>query len=250
MTTLLGPILAVALMAQIQGGTLEGKVVDDDGKSIVNAEVVFFAPAPWEGTVGPVVVSTKTGAGGRYRLTTPPLGRGIINGVHVWAYRPGLAVTAAPSYQLPAALVLHKPAPKTVKVEGPGGQPLAGARISLRALFVSPTTIADGPDSIAEPLAVTTGADGTASLSYLASGHQLVAVRVTVDAIGTNPRTTHGANLIGLDDDRREASCLAADDPEAAAHDQRSCRRSPGQAGDEDRGVPIGRRARADLYHD
>ena len=44
---------------------------------------------------------------------------------------------------------------------------------------------ADAPASIAEPLAVTTGPDGTASLAYLGAGDQLVAVRVTADSIGT-----------------------------------------------------------------
>ena len=34
MTTLLGPILAAALVAQIHGLELQGKVVDDQGKPV------------------------------------------------------------------------------------------------------------------------------------------------------------------------------------------------------------------------
>ena len=46
MTTLFGPILATALLAQIQGGTIQGRVVDDQGKPVAGAQVVFFAPPP------------------------------------------------------------------------------------------------------------------------------------------------------------------------------------------------------------
>ena len=41
------------------------------------------------------------------------------------------------------------------------------------------------PDTLAAPLAVTTGPDGRASLNYLAAGDRLVAVRVTAESIGT-----------------------------------------------------------------
>ena len=185
MTTLFGPILAAALFAQIQGATLEGKVVDEAGKPVVGAEVVFYAPPSWEGNVEPVVVQTTTGADGRYRLTTPPLGRGVNNGLYVWVYQPGSALTAAPSYQLPPAIVLRKPAPKTVRVEGPDGRPVAGACVSVRALYVTNGGLANAPESLAAALAIATGPDGNADLKYLAGPDQLMAVRVTARPIGT-----------------------------------------------------------------
>ena len=121
MTTLLGSILATALVAQFQGGTIEGKVVDDQRRPVSAAQVVFYAPPPLEGTVDPVEVRTQTDAGGQFRLVSPPLGRTAMTGVHVWAYRPGSAITAAPSYQPPLDLVLRKPQPRTVRVASSAG---------------------------------------------------------------------------------------------------------------------------------
>jgi hypothetical protein len=185
MITLFGPILTVALMAQFQGGTIQGTVVDDQGKPVVNAQVVFCAPAPLEGNLEPLVVQSKTDSEGRYRIATPLAGSGIFSGAYVWVCKPGFALTSAPCDHLPPAIVLHKAAPKTLKVVGPGDLPVAGARISVRTLFVSARTIADVPELLAEPRAVSTGTDGTASLADLGAEDQVVAVRLTADAIGT-----------------------------------------------------------------
>ncbi len=63
MTTLFASILAMALVAQIQGGTIQGKVVDDQGKPVADAQVVFFAARHFDGSGDPVEVQTKTDAG-------------------------------------------------------------------------------------------------------------------------------------------------------------------------------------------
>jgi hypothetical protein len=60
MTTLFGPVLAAALLAQFQGGTIKGGIVDDQGKPVAGAQVVFFAPRPSEGKVDSVEVSSST----------------------------------------------------------------------------------------------------------------------------------------------------------------------------------------------
>jgi Carboxypeptidase regulatory-like domain len=186
MTTLLSSILATALVAQLQGGTVQGRVVDDQGKPVANAELVFYAPPPLEGKVDPVEIRTKTVAGGHFLLESPPLGRTAMNGVHVWASRSGSALTAAPSYQPLLVLDLLKPHPRTVKVEGPDGQPVAGATISPRFLFVAESgATAELPDSLGRPLVVTTGPDGQATLNYLAARDKLVVVRLTAASIGT-----------------------------------------------------------------
>ncbi|MFI5459022.1 MAG: carboxypeptidase-like regulatory domain-containing protein [Isosphaerales bacterium] len=161
MTTLFGPILAMALVAQFHGGTLQGTVVDDQGKPVADAQVVFHAPAPGGGKVQPVEVRTKTDAAGRYRLTTPSLG-GVYNlRARVWAYRAGTAITAAPVDRSPPALILRKPEPRTVKIEGPDGQPVAGASVSPRVVsFAAGVPNTDVPDTLAAPRALTTGPDG------------------------------------------------------------------------------------------
>jgi len=63
MSTFIGPILAAALMAQFQGGTLQGTVVDDQGKPVADAQVIFHAPAPRAGKVESVEVRVKTADG-------------------------------------------------------------------------------------------------------------------------------------------------------------------------------------------
>jgi hypothetical protein len=181
-----GPLLATALLAQIQGGTIQGKVVDEQGKPVAGAQVVFFAPSPPEGNVDPVEVRTTTNAAGQFRLTTPPLGRVAMNGVHVLAYQPGSAITAALSYLPPLELTLRKPEQKTVKVEGPDGGPVAGAIVSPRVVYIGPRElVANVPGALGPPLAVTTGADGKAKLNYLAGDDQLVAARVVAETIGS-----------------------------------------------------------------
>jgi len=184
MSAFFGPILAAALVGQFQGGTLQGTVVDDQGKPVPGAQVVLHAPAPWGGKVEPVEARATTDAEGRYRLITPSLRGVYLLRARIWAFRPGLAFAAL--QELPGALALHKPAPKTVKIEGPDGRAVAGARVSPRVIsFGDGSTPADMPDSLAEPRTVTTGPDGTATLDYLAAGHQLVAVRVAAESIGT-----------------------------------------------------------------
>src|ERR1700686_5149567 len=70
MMSLFGPLLATALMAQFQGRTLQGTVVDAQGKPVADAQVIFHAPAPWKGDAAPAEVRAKTDDEGRFRLTT------------------------------------------------------------------------------------------------------------------------------------------------------------------------------------
>jgi hypothetical protein len=185
MMTLFGPIVAAALMAQFQGGPLQGTVVDEQGKPVVDAQVVFHAPAPRENDGGPVEVRAKTDLEGRFRLTTPRLGGVNVGLTKVWADRTGSAITTAPSYHQPLALVMRKPVPRTVKIEGPDGQPVVGAKVYPRVVSVAGAGAGDVPDTLAAARTVTTGSDGRAMLSYLAANDLLVAVRVAADSIGT-----------------------------------------------------------------
>jgi hypothetical protein len=178
--------LAAAMMAQFQGGTLDGAVVDEEGKAVADVQVLFFAPAPWGGKVQPVEVRARTDAGGQFRLTVPPLTGVYILRSRVWVYRAGSAITAVPVHSLSSALVLRSAKPRIIKIEGADGQPVAGAIVSPRVMSIGDgSTAADMPETLAAPLAVTTGPDGTATLTGLPSGDPLVAVRITADAIGT-----------------------------------------------------------------
>ena len=84
MMTLLGSILATVLIAQVQGGTIHGKVVVDQGKPVAQALVHFHAPPLTEGKVEAVEVQTRTDADGQFRLTYPALARASLNDVHVF----------------------------------------------------------------------------------------------------------------------------------------------------------------------
>ena len=143
MMTLFGPILAAALLAQFQGRTLQGTVVDDQGKPVAGAQVIFHAPAPWKGDAEPVEVRAKTDDEGRFRLTTSRMAGIDIFDSKVWAYRSGSAMTAVPGRRQPLVLVLRKPEPRIIKLEGPGGQPVVGRE--------SPHEPSSSPRSLHEP---------------------------------------------------------------------------------------------------
>jgi hypothetical protein len=181
MTTLLGPLLAMMVLAQAP----DGEVVDDQSKPVADVLVVFYVAPNVSGKEYQAEVQTRTDAGGQFRIKHPPLGRMFIGGINFLAYRPGSALTAKSLYPPPSRLVLRKPEPQTIQIDGPDGKPIAGARIAPLILHVFNGTTADIPESMARPLAVTTGPDGRATLNYLAARDQLVAVRVSADPIGT-----------------------------------------------------------------
>ena len=183
MTMLFGSILATALVAQLQGGMVQGKVVDDQGKPVPDVQVISFVPRPLTDTMEPQEVATKTDDGGRFRLAPPRPIRGTIYPYRLWSYRPGSAIALSLSSRPPVDLVLRRPQPRTVKLEGPDGRPVPGARLSPQVLTVTGRT-ADVPEALAMSLAVTTGPDGQATITYLGGGDQLVAVRLTAASIG------------------------------------------------------------------
>ena len=179
-------MLVLALIAQSGPARrpARGDVVDGDGKPIANARVVLYAPPVAYLKGDPVEVEAKTNADGQFSLVIPPLERAVINGISFVAYAPGLAIGAT-SILRGAHIVLQAPRPRFVKVEGPDGQPVVGARVALRVLYAFGGTQAEIPPSLADPLATTTGPDGMTSIGYLATRDLLVAVRITSDSIGS-----------------------------------------------------------------
>ena len=186
MTPLLMPLLATLILAQTPAvQPLTGEVVDAHWKPVADVQVVLYSPPTVYGQGDSVEVRATSDAQGKFNLTVPPLKRIFVNGVQFFAYRPGMAITALAYMRPPYRLVLEKPKPRTVKVEGPDGQPIAGARLALRLVRVFGGANAEVPASLADPLATSTGLDGKATITTMAPRDQLVAVRVTADAIGT-----------------------------------------------------------------
>ena len=166
MMCLLAPFLVAASLAQAPAQRpITGEVVDAKGKAIANARVVFYAPPVTYLKGDPVEVNTTADANGKFNLVVPPLGRALANGIHVIAYAAGCAIGAKQFNREPLQLVLQDPKPKTVKVEGPDGQPVAGARVGTRMFYGFGGTLAQVPDSLADSLASSTGPDGTTAIN-------------------------------------------------------------------------------------
>ena len=184
--SLLAPLLVAASLAQTPAKKpITGEVVDGSGKAVANARVVFYAPPVAYLKGDPVEVNATADGEGRFSLVIPPLQRSLINGIHFIAHAPGRAIGAKPIYRPPPRVVLQDPRPRTVKVEGPDGGPVSGARVALRIFYAFGGGPAEVPESLADALATSTGPDGTTTIGYLAARDQLAAVRVTADLIGS-----------------------------------------------------------------
>ena len=155
MTTLFRSLLAVVLLGQAQpepARTVAGTVVDEEGKPVAGATVELPMPATPYLTrdTAPARATTLTDGDGRFELKLPP-GRVVTR--FIWVYQPGRAVTAVSvpgEVAKPLEFVLWKAEPRTVKVEGPDGKPVAGALVEAR--FGNQVGFKDGP--------VRSGADG------------------------------------------------------------------------------------------
>ncbi len=106
MTTFFGSLLATALVTQLQGGMIQGKLVDDQGKPVPDVQVIYFIPRPLDGTKELEEVATKTDAGGQFRLASPLHKRAAFR---LWSYRPGSAIAMSSSYTPPLDLALRRP---------------------------------------------------------------------------------------------------------------------------------------------
>jgi hypothetical protein len=179
-------ILLLTIIAQTgPNGPMEGDVVDGEGKPVANALVVFYLPPAGYLKGDPVEAQGTSNNDGKFSVERPRVETQALVGCNFLAYAPGRAIGAVPVIRLPHRLVLQKPRPRTVKLEGPDGQPVAGARVAIRLLYIFGSTIAEVPPSLADSLATSTGPDGTTTIGYLAARDQLVAVRITADSIGS-----------------------------------------------------------------
>ena len=164
--------------------SLAGEVVDGQGKPVADVRVVFYAPPIAYLNGDAVEVNTTSNSKGEFSLVVPQLRRAGANGIHLLGYGPGRALAAKAFFERPHRLVLTDPRPRTVKVEGPDGQPVAGARVVLRMFYAFSGALAEVPVSLADSLATTTAPDGTTTIGYLGARDKLVAVRITADQIG------------------------------------------------------------------
>jgi hypothetical protein len=165
MATLLGPLLAVMILAQASGRPpIVGEVVGDQGKPVGDVPVVFYVPPSLSDKEYQAEAQARTDAGGQFRMNLPSTGRMRVGNINFLAYRPGSAITANSYYPPPYRLVLRNSEPRTIRIKGPDGKPIAGARITPRVFNVFSGATAEIPESMAAPLAVITGPDGCATI--------------------------------------------------------------------------------------
>ena len=127
MTLFVGPLFVIAMLAQAPGDRVTaGTVVDDQGKPIAGAEVVFHGPTPMEDKTGPVEVCATTGAGGEFRLDVPAIRRLPVFRCRSGRFDQGLAIASSTLEELSRPLVLRKAESRTIRIEGPDGQPVVG----------------------------------------------------------------------------------------------------------------------------
>ena len=148
---------------------ISGTVVDADRNPAAGAGVYFSSWNTGHGW-GVVDAQAETDAHGRFRLEVPgDPGRVRAGGV-LWAYRPGALVASRRVTRellppdLPVVMVLDHPARSEFLIRGPGGQPVAGARIEPRLLHRDDNFV---PAGLAERIAARTFTDarGRAVLS-------------------------------------------------------------------------------------
>ena len=176
--------MLISLMCFAVGMTvpLSGTVVDAEGHPVAGATV-------WLGdTFGPrrgpeVLAATTTDDRGRFRLDRADdlAGRGPQWSPTLWAYKPGSRVgflefkKALPKADEPVRITLGPPASTALRVLQPGGKPAQVTRVRLVATNLKAPR---PPDTMLDGLAVTTDADGRATLDGFAPA-DIFALRVT-----------------------------------------------------------------------
>ena len=131
-----GLLMMALAQPPVNSGTLSGQVVDASGRPAVGVEVLLSALG--RATRGrPVLSRARSDREGRFRIDVPaekdPQRARFL--LALWAYAPneGLAAQAFSPSALPAPgsvqLKLGGPAQTAIRVVGPDGKPVAGARV-------------------------------------------------------------------------------------------------------------------------
>ena len=216
----IAPVLACVVLGLPPTVPLAGVVVDAEGKPVEAADVWLAGLPWWNGTE--TLAHAQTDGRGRFSLDRPAdaAGRGPSLPVALWAYRPGhrLGLKAFPG-RLPGAdepvrVALGPPARTVVRVLGPDGKSLPGARVRLTLANLRPGR---PPAPLLDRIEAEADAEGRATLDGLRPEDVLwldVKVKGLVDQAHAFPPSPESKTLqvrpVGT-----IAGRLVADDPAA-----------------------------------
>ncbi len=162
---LVAPLLWIVL-GQGPNTPLSGTVIGPGGKPVAGADLLLAGMPVYD---PPILARGRSDAEGRFTLERPAelAAQTSFIAPILWAVKPGyrLAFTRfsgpMPGADEPVRVVLRPPGKAEVRVEGPDGDPVAGARVRVQWLG-SPATYV--PDEVGELIEATTDKDGRAVL--------------------------------------------------------------------------------------
>jgi len=182
-------IAALALLMQGPTTPLAGTVVAEDGTPVAGATLLLTGPTPGE---SPVVARGLSGEGGQFRFDRPaglaPTNQYLIP--TLWVGAPGHRATfrrfpeGLTGADEPVRVVLGPPARTEVRVEGPDGAPVAGARLNVQQIKSEPMPVPEPLGDLAERA---TGPDGVAVLDAFGP-EEVGSVDVIAKGFGIQPR--------------------------------------------------------------
>jgi protocatechuate 3,4-dioxygenase beta subunit len=203
--------------------TVSGTVTGANGRPVPAANLVLAETILPLGAWPEVFDRGRSDEAGRFRLPLPsePAERyGARKLLALWAHRPGLRVACRtvprdwPADGEPLRLVIGSPQQLTVRVLGPDGTPVEGARITAARVLDRPV-----PAVLADAVASPTDRDGRAVLTAFAPD-ELDVVSISASAFGTQRLTLPRPDAAGLRTLRLAAAGrlegrVTADDPRA-----------------------------------
>jgi hypothetical protein len=223
---IIGALVMMALaQAPASSAALSGQVVDAEGRPAPGIEVVLsLGRGLWQCSVFSRATSDHDG---RFRIDVPAETdpRRAQFYLALWAYAPkaGLAGQAFAPAAGPVHLKLGGPVRTAVRVLGPDGKPVAGARVAPAWLRtdrgVRPGSTVPPPDALADRLAAMTDADGKGQIQGCRA-EDIEALRIEAAGFGSQMSElgaeAGGVRAITLNAAGRLTGRVQADDPSAA----------------------------------
>jgi Carboxypeptidase regulatory-like domain len=171
-------ILAVPLiwMAMAQGPAtvpFSGTVIGPNGKPVAGADLVLAGMPVYD---PPILARGRSDAEGRFTLERPTglVGQDRLIAPILWVVKPGFRLSLTkfpgpmpmPGAGEPVRVVLGPPGKAEVRVEGPDGKPLPGARVRVERFGRDWTNV---PDAVVDLIEATTDKDGLAVIDAAAN---------------------------------------------------------------------------------